>query len=248
MIKIGVTGYNGRMGRVITEQVMADKSVELSHAYCRIGPDAPNFTDDVATLFADSNVVIDFTKPEAMKTHLPMARQYQVPMVIGSTGLSAEHKALFNEYARDVPIVYAPNMSVGINIMLSLIEKAAALHGESYDVEISELHHRHKADAPSGTAIALGESVQKGRGLAVDSSGFKCRTAAHIPGEIGFAVMRGGEVTGDHSVHFIGDEEIMTITHRALNTKMYATGAIKAAKWITGKEPGLYNMRDVLGI
>ena len=248
MIKIGVTGYNGRMGKIIAQQVMSDDSVELSYGYRREDASGTNITDDLDVLFENSDVVIDFTRPSALMIQLEMAAQYNVPLVIGSTGLSQEHKALLTKYSKEVPIVYSSNMSVGVNVMLSLVQKAASMHDESYDVEISELHHRHKVDAPSGTAISLGEAVQIGQGLTPDSSGFQCRNHARKQGEIGFAIMRGGEVAGDHAVNFIGDQEVLTISHRALSPDMFAKGAIKAAKWIIGKKPGLYSMQDVLGL
>lgn len=245
MIKIGVTSYSGRMGRIIVKQVASDNSVALGYAYTRDGASEPNVTNNLDKVFDDADVVIDFTRPEALALHLQMASKYNVPLVIGTTGLSTAQKEQLKQST--VPIIYSPNMSLGVNVMLALVEKAASMHDISFDVEISELHHRHKADAPSGTALALGEAVQTGRGQAADSSNFHCRTQARQPGEIGFAVMRGGEVAGDHSVHFIGDQEMLTISHRALSPDMFAKGAITAAKWVVGKKPGLYSMREVLG-
>jgi 4-hydroxy-tetrahydrodipicolinate reductase len=206
---------------------------------------------DPLPAFANSDAVLDFTAPEATLAYADLAAQARIVHVIGTTGLTPEHEARLKAAARHCRIVRSGNMSLGVNLLAGLVRRAVAILGSDYDVEILEMHHRHKVDAPSGTALLLGRAAAEGRG--VDLAGHSVRvrdghTGPRPPGAIGFATLRGGSVIGDHSVILAGDGERIEFTHRAESRDIFARGAIRAALWAFDKKPGLYDMADVLGL
>jgi 4-hydroxy-tetrahydrodipicolinate reductase len=238
MIHVGVLGSTGRMGQAVTKTLKNHPRCTLSAAGTR---------DNADHLFEASDVVIDFTSPEALSTHVSLSLKYKKPLVVGTTGLLPHHHQLTSSAAIQIPLVVASNMSPGIALLKNFVEKAAHYLDETYDIEITETHHRHKKDAPSGTALLLGQAAAKGRKMPLDD--LKCdhvHGGERRPGSIGFAVHRGGAVIGDHCVRFISDEEILELTHRSLSRSVYAKGALLAAEWVVKQKPGLYSMADVL--
>ena len=234
-MKIGVAGSGGRMGRTVIEAVQADRSVELGAAF-DIGADP--------ALAATCDVLIDFTRPEGTLEHLKHARA----MVIGTTGFSASQKKQIEDAARRMPIVMAANFAVGVNAVYKLAETAARILGDGYDVEVIEAHHRHKVDAPSGTALKIGEvlgSVLKTQDFVHGRHG---DTGERPARQIGYHAIRGGDIVGEHTVLFAGAGERVEITVRSQSRMTYAAGAVRAAKWLRGKPAGLYDMFDVLGL
>ena len=207
--------------------------------------------EDPAVLFAEADAVIDFTSPEAAERHAALAAQGETAYILGTTGLNAEQQAAVAAAATHTPIVHAPNMSVGVNLLFILVEQVARTLGDEFDIDILEMHHRRKVDAPSGTALGLGRAAAAGRGVPLEEVWQKVRdgiTGARPRGEIGFATLRGGDVIGDHTVFFAGDGERIELTHKASGRQIYAKGAVRAALWSADKQPGLYSMRDVLGL
>lgn len=265
-MKIGIVGCAGRMGRMLMEAVLTTEGCRLSGGTERPGADSVGrdvgelmgrgalgcqVVTDSGNLFAASDAIIDFTAPAATLTHAMLAADMRKVLVVGTTGLTKDDEAHLAQAAERAPIVYAPNFSVGVNVLMALTERAAAILGDDYDLEIVEMHHRHKVDAPSGTALGLGRSAAKGRGVALDRVWCKSRdghTGARPKGEIGFATLRGGDVVGDHTVMFAADGERVELTHKASSRAVFANGAVRAARWAHGKPPGLYTMRDVLGL
>ncbi len=265
-LRIGVTGAAGRMGTTLVRQVRATDGCEIAGAIGRPGHDAVGrdagevagldalgvpIGDDPVELFAKVDAVLEFTAPDATVEHAGLAAQGKTVHVIGTTGLNSDHEKALAMAARHTAIVRAPNMSVAVNLMLALTERIAGVLGEDYDIEIVEMHHRHKADAPSGTALGLGEAAAKGRGVSLDDVAQRARnghTGARRAGDIGFAVLRGGDVVGEHKVVFAGDGERFEIAHKATGRQIFARGAVHAARWAHGKPPGLYSMKDVLGL
>lgn len=263
--RIGVFGANGRMGRMILRAVLEAGDAALSAAGVRAGsadsgadagalaglsPVGLMATDRVAEVLA-ADVAIDFTLPDATLSHAAAAAAAGVPFVTGTTGLSAGQEAELARLATRIPVVYAPNMSVGVNLLLALVERVAATLGEAWDIEIVEMHHNRKVDAPSGTAVGLGRAAAAGRGRAFEEVAVLSReghTGPRLPGQIGFATMRGGDVIGEHTVVFAGPAERIEIGHRAGGRHIFANGAVAAARWAVGRPPGLYSMRDVLGL
>lgn len=265
-VKIGIAGCAGRMGQMLVHEVLGTAGTTLAGGTEQ--PGAPTIgkdiaaiiggaatgatvTDDPAALFARADVVIDFTAPAASVRHAEIAARTGKAMVIGTTGLSTDERARLAAAAKTVPIVFAPNMSLGVNLLLALVEQAAAKLGPGFDIEILELHHKHKVDAPSGTALALGEAAARGRGVKLADVAVRARdghTGARAAGAIGFAVLRGGAAIGDHEVLFLGEAERIEINHRASSRRIYAQGAVRAAQWLAGRGPGLYGMKDVLGL
>jgi len=208
-------------------------------------------TSDAQALFAASDAVIDFTVPAATKAHVALAASTGTALIIGTTGLGDDVRAAITVAAQKTALVQSPNMSVGVNVLLALTEKLAATLGNEYDIDIVEMHHRHKVDAPSGTALGLGEAAAKGRKVALKDVARTTRdgqVGARPSGEIGFATLRGGDVIGDHTVIFAADGERIEVTHKASSREIFARGAVRAAMWAKGKAPGLYTMRDVLGL
>ena len=273
-MKIGIVGCAGRMGRMVAAEVLATDGVELAGGTEAPGSDfigqdvaalagmgagaeavgiAPGIKigGDAGALFQDSDVVIDFTVPAATAGHAGLAGGTGCALIVGTTGLEAEHMAALEQAAEKAVVVQAANMSVGVNLLLGLTEQVAGALGDEYDIEIFEMHHRHKVDAPSGTALALGQAAAAGRGVdlnQVSQRGRDGNTGPRNPGDIGFAVLRGGDVAGDHTVIFAGDGERIELTHKAGNRSVFARGAVRAALWTTKQKPGLYSMRDVLGL
>lgn len=256
-MRIGIAGIAGRMGRLLAEEVAAAGAI-LAGGTGRPGsakspPAGAALLPDAAALFAAADVVIDFTHAEEAVPHARAAVAAGTPLVLGSSGLSAAQERAVAEAAGRVPIVYAANFSPGVNIVLAIAERmAAALPPAQYDAEIVEMHHRQKVDAPSGTAIALGRAVAAGRGTTLDAAGIESgrdgHTGARATGAIGFAALRGGQVVGEHTLLFAGATEHIALTHRSFDRRAYATGAVRAALWLRGRAPGLYGMRDVLGM
>lgn len=263
-MKFCIAGACGRMGRMLIETVLASPGDELVGALDHpaspaLGQDAAAFlgrasgvsiTADVARGLAGAELLIDFTRPAGTLAHLAACRAAGVRMVIGTTGFDADGKALIAAAGREIGIVFAANMSVGVNVTMRLLEMAArALAG--YDVEIVEAHHRHKVDAPSGTALAMGEAIASAQGKSLADCAVYAReghTGERVPGSIGFATVRGGDIVGDHLAMFIGEGERIEIAHRSNSRQGYAQGSLRAAHFLAGRGPGLYDMADVLGL
>ncbi|WP_293391081.1 4-hydroxy-tetrahydrodipicolinate reductase [Phenylobacterium sp. RIFCSPHIGHO2_01_FULL_69_31] len=249
-IKIAVAGALGRMGQAVTAAVQADPTLDLVARFDR--PEAEGqglVTADEA--LAAAAVVIDFTTPAASAALAQRAGQRGVALVIGATGATDDQRAAIASAATQIPIVFAGNYSLGLNMLMGLVAQAArALPAETYDIEIFEAHHRHKVDAPSGTALMLGEAAAKGRGVSLSQVARRARdgiTGERPVNEIGFSVLRGGGIVGEHSVTFAADDEILTLSHSARDRGLFARGAVAAARWVAGRPPGLYDMQDVLG-
>jgi 4-hydroxy-tetrahydrodipicolinate reductase len=265
VVRIGIAGCSGRMGQMLVREVLATEGAVLAGGSERadsaaVGKDLGTIAGgaalgaaihgDAKALFAAADVVIDFTAPAASVAHAALAAETKRALVIGTTGLSEVDRAALLRAAQAAPIVVAPNMSLGINLLLALVEQAAAgLPG--FDVEVLELHHKHKVDAPSGTALALGEAAARGRHARLAEVAVRTRdghTGARPAGAIGFAALRGGAAVGDHTVMFLGEAERIELTHRADSRRIYAQGAVRAALWLKDRKPGLYGMKDVLGL
>jgi 4-hydroxy-tetrahydrodipicolinate reductase len=265
-MKIGIVGCAGRMGKMLVNAVLDAEGATLAGGTERPGGDAVGrdigdlvgrgplgvpVVDDARTLFQAADVVIDFTAPAATVQHAALAAETGTVLVVGTTGLSKDDEAALRAAADRTPIVYAPNFSIGVNLLMALTERAAAILGDDYDLEIVEMHHRRKVDAPSGTALGLGRAAAKGRGVELEQVWCKARdghTGARRKGEIGFATLRGGDVIGDHTVMFAAEEERVELTHKAATRAVFAKGAVRAALWTKGQPAGLYSMRDVLGL
>ncbi len=263
---IGVVGCGGRMGRMILRCLTETEGCRIAGGTEQAGAAAIGLDlgavaglaalglevgDNPAALFAAVDAVIDFTAPQASVANAGLAAEHGRVHVVGTTGLSAEHETGLARAAERATIVHAANMSLGVNLMLSLVEQVARSLDPDYDIEIVEMHHRHKVDAPSGTALALGRAAAAGRGADLDAVAQRTRdghTGARRAGDIGFATLRGGDVTGEHSVIFATDGERIELTHKASTREVFARGAIKAALWARGRPAGLYSMKDVLGL
>jgi 4-hydroxy-tetrahydrodipicolinate reductase len=256
-MKVAVAGAGGRMGRALIEAVLADRDLALAAALdaagsAALGQPAGNLRigSDLGAL-AGVDVLVDFTRPEGTLAHLEACLRHGKPMVIGTTGFSDVQKARIAEGARRLPIVLSPNFAIGVNVVFRLAQMAAAALGDAYDVEIVEAHHRHKVDAPSGTALRLGELVAGalGRDLgSVATHGRSGDTGERPARAIGFHAIRGGDIVGEHTVIFAGTGERVEIAVRSHSRQTYAAGALRAAKWLRGRAPGLYDMFDVLGL
>ncbi|MDB5814373.1 MAG: dihydrodipicolinate reductase [Rhodocyclales bacterium] len=264
-MKLAIAGSSGRMGRMLIEAALQTPDVQLVAALDRvdsvwIGRDAGEFdgvktgiviSADVDAAFAVADCLIDFTRPEATLSHLQAARRAGKAMVIGTTGFKAEEKAIVAEAAQSIPIVFAPNMAVGVNAVFKLLEVAAKILSTGYDVEVYEAHHRFKIDAPSGTALRMGEVVAQALGRDLKDCAVYGRegvTGERDPQTIGFATVRGGDIVGDHTVTFAALGERVEISHKAANRMPYATGSMRAALFLRGRTHGLYDMQDVLGL
>ena len=242
MIKIGIIGSKGRMGQALT---LAIADAGAIHAG---GVDQG---DDVAALARACDVLVDFSSPDALEANLDACMTAGKAIVIGTTGIAERHHFLIDDAARDIAVLQTGNTSLGVNMLAALVQQAASRLGPDWDIEIAEMHHRHKVDAPSGTALLLGEAAAKGRGIDLAANSERGRdgiTGAREVGAIGFASLRGGSVAGDHKVIFAADNERIELTHRAENRGVFASGAIKAAFWLAGQKAGRYTMGDVLGI
>ena len=242
-VRIGIAGVSGRMGRLLVEEVAV--------AGCALSGGARR-GDTLDALAAASDVVVDFTRASAVQGHAAALAAAGTAWVLGTSGLSAADEAAVDAAATRIPIVYAANFSAGVTLVLALAERmAATLPAAQYDAEILEMHHRQKVDAPSGTALALGRAVADGRGVdlaAVMQSGRDGHTGPRETGAIGFAALRGGQVVGEHSLLFAGADEQIILTHKAFDRRTFASGAVRAALWVAGRPPGLYGMKDVLGL
>lgn len=262
-VKIGVLGCNGRMGLAVLRAVVErpDASVAGGAARSAAGQDVGAMvgleplgvavTGNAEAVFADSDAVIDFTLPQATAGHANLAAATGTAYVVGTTGLGAAEQAAIEAAAKVVPVVQAANFSLGVNLLASLVKQAARVLEDNFDIEIVEMHHRHKLDAPSGTALMLGRAAAEGRGVdlaKVSDRGRDGHTGERKPGHIGFAALRGGDVAGDHTLMFAGPQERIELTHRAGDRMIFARGAVRAALWTRGREPGLYGMADVLGL
>lgn len=249
-VKIAIAGALGRMGQAVAAAAAADPGVAIVARF-----DRPDVTGEglvsIEQALAAAEVVIDFTTPAASAALAGLAAGRGVALVIGSTGLSAQETRRIDEAGQRVAVVRSGNFSLGVNMLMGLVAQAArALPAEAYDIEIVESHHRRKVDAPSGTALMLGEAAARGRGVALGEVSRRGRDGINgprPPGEIGFAALRGGGIVGEHSVMFAAEGEVLTLTHSAINRDLFAGGALAAAKWAAGRAPGLYDMQDVLG-
>lgn len=262
---IAITGISGRMGHALLEAIAGDADCTLAGAIDRAdsplrGQDAGaaqgmhtgvSVTDHLESALQDAETLIDFTRPAASLSYLDACVSQQKSIVIGTTGFDAAGTARIQAAAQRIPIVFAPNMSVGVNVLMKLAEIAAQALHEGYDIEIIEAHHRHKVDAPSGTALGLGRTVAKAlqRDLATCAVyGREGMTGERAAETIGFATVRGGDIVGDHTLLFAGIGERIELTHKASSRATFAQGALRAAKWLQGRAPGLYDMRDVLNL
>ena len=263
-MRIAIAGASGRMGRMLIEAVTQSADLKLTAALDisgapMLGQDASAFlgklsgvlTTDQLSALKHADCLIDFTRPEGSLEHLKACVTHGVNMVIGTTGFDDAGKAAISEAAKSIGIVFAPNMSVGVNATLKLLDMAARILNSGYDVEVFEAHHHHTVDAPSGTALKMGEVVADAWGKKLDDIAAWTRhghTGARKPGEIGFSVVRGGDIVGDHTVYFCGVGERIEITHRSSSRAGYAEGSLRAARYLEGKKSGLFNMQTVLGL
>nr|WP_314265265.1 4-hydroxy-tetrahydrodipicolinate reductase [uncultured Moellerella sp.] len=266
IMRVAIVGAGGRMGRQLIQAAELQEGVCLGAAIERegsslIGTDAGEMAgigrngiviqDDLQKVINDFDAVIDFTRPEGTLHYLAICRQHQKAMVIGTTGFDDAGKQAISDAAQSIPIVFAANFSVGVNLVLKLLEKAAKIMGDYSDIEIIEAHHRHKVDAPSGTALAMGESIANALGRDLKSCAVYARegyTGERDPKSIGFATIRAGDIVGEHTAIFADIGERVEITHKASSRMTFANGAIKSSLWLSAKKSGLYDMKDVLGL
>ncbi len=266
MVAIVITGAAGRMGRSLIEAAMETTDAELMGGTVRsgsylVGADAGEFIgkknanapihDSLDAFCERRPVVIDFTSVDSTINHLSWCVGLGVPCVIGTTGFSIDQEKSILAAAKMIPVVYAPNFSVGVNVIFDLLDRAARVFGDAVDIEVIETHHRHKIDAPSGTALAIGRVIANALGRDLEATavfGRDGQTGARPRDQIGFATVRGGDVVGEHTVLFAADGERVEITHKASNRRTFANGAVRSAVWASQQEPGLYSMRDVLSI
>ena len=263
--RIGIVGAGGRMGRMLLEAALKDEGIVLGGAFDVPGSPAIGQTveqltglasgvrvaDNLAAGLAGIDCLIDFTRPQGTLGHLELCRRAGVAMVIGTTGFEPEGKEAIAVAARDIPVVFAPNMAVGVNLVFKLLDTAARILNQGYDIEIVEAHHRMKIDAPSGTALRMGEVVAGALGRDLGECAVYGRegvTGERDPSTIGFATVRGGDVVGDHTVMFCGIGERVEITHKAGSRMPYALGSMRAARFLAGRKSGLFDMQDVLGL
>jgi len=265
MLKVVITGSTGRMGQALLEGVFADKDLSLHAALDKAG--SPQIGRDTGEQFGKmsgvkishnleaalkgTDVLVDFTRPEASLQYLTACQKANVKMVIGTTGFSAGQKAQIEAASKNIAIVFAPNMSVGVTLLINLVQSAAKVLADGYDVEIIEAHHRHKVDAPSGTALRLGEAAAAALGRDLSKCavyGREGNTGERDANTIGFATVRGGDMVGDHTVMFAGTGERVELTHKASSRATFALGALRAAKFLAKKKSGLFDMQDVLNL
>ena len=265
MLKVVIAGCSGRMGHALLEGVFADAELALHGALDRadspqIGRDAGEqfgkksgvlISHDVDAALKGADVLVDFTRPEPSLVYLAACQKAGVNMVIGTTGFTSEQKDIIAKVAKDISVVFAPNMSVGVTLLINLVQAAAKVLSEGYDIEVIETHHRHKVDAPSGTALRLGEAAASALGRNLEECAIYGRegvTGERDPSTIGFATVRGGDVVGDHTVLFAGIGERVELTHKASSRATFALGALRAGKFMQDKNSGLFDMQDVLGL
>ncbi|NCF48560.1 MAG: 4-hydroxy-tetrahydrodipicolinate reductase [Bacteroidetes bacterium] len=263
-IKIAIPGAAGRMGQMLIREIAASDDLQLVAATDRPGSDAINMdagqlagtgengviiSDDPAVLFQNADVVVDFSSPAASVAHAGLAAKHSVGLVVGTTGLTVDDEKLLAAAGKHSTLVYCANTSLGVTLIGNLVEQVAAQLVDGWDIEVLETHHHHKVDAPSGTALALGHAAARGRGVALDDVADMVRqgqTGARKKGDIGFSVLRGGDVAGEHSVIFFGEAERVEITHKANDRVIFARGALRAARFAASAATGFYNMEDVL--
>lgn len=264
-MRIAIAGSSGRMGRTLIEAVLQADDMELAAAFEQpdsafLGRDAGELVGspcsvairaDFEAALAVADCLIDFTHPAGTLAHLAACRRRGVAMVIGTTGIEDQQKRQIQAAAQDIPIVFAPNMAAGVNLVFKLLDVAARVLDQGYDIEVIEAHHRHKVDAPSGTALRMGEVVAAALGRDLKQCAVYGRegvTGERDPSTIGFATVRGGDIVGDHTVLFAGTGERVEITHKAASRMPYALGSLRAARFLAGRRNGLYDMQDVLGL
>ena len=265
-MRVAIVGASGRMGRMLLAAVLDEPACRLVGALERegsttIGQDAGSLAgrsdvgirvmDEPSRGLADAEVILDFTAPEATRVFASLAAERGLVHVVGTTGLSHDDFGALRAAAARARVVQSGNMSLGVNVLAALVRKAAQALGEDFDIEILEMHHRMKVDAPSGTALLLGEAAAAGREIALEERSVRTRdghTGARVPGDIGFASLRGGSVVGEHDVLFAGPGEVLTLSHRASDRGLFARGAVRAALWARSQAPGYYSMVDVLGL
>jgi 4-hydroxy-tetrahydrodipicolinate reductase len=265
-LAVGIIGVGGRMGMMILDAIISDPTSRVSGGVVRKGSDLVGrdlgellmlkpidiqTTDQLVDVFLTSDVVIDFSLPEACVQNIDAAVKTLTPMVIGTTGLTKSQEKLLKNASDVVPLVYASNTSLGINLLFALVEQISRALPNTFDIEILDFHHRKKVDAPSGTALSLGHAAAQGRNTDLDIVGKLSRggdVGARVAGEIGFAALRGGDVIGEHSVIFAGGGERIEISHKTAGREIYASGALRAAHWVVKQVPSLYEMKDVLGL
>jgi 4-hydroxy-tetrahydrodipicolinate reductase len=264
-LRIAIAGASGRMGRTLIEAVSQSDDCVLAAALDVTGsqwqgkdagdliglPCGVRILDDIDTALAQADCLVDFTRPEGTLQHLEVCRRRGVHLVIGTTGFSVDGKQAIQAATREIPIVFAPNMAVGVNLVFRLLDMAARALNEGYDVEVIEAHHRHKVDAPSGTALRMGEVVAAALGRELSECavyGREGHTGERPATQIGFATVRGGDIVGDHTVLFAGTGERVEISHKAASRMPYAMGALRAARFLRDRTSGLFDMQDVLGL
>ncbi len=266
-MKIGILGGAGRMGQMIAREILSKQynatlGAAIDHAKSwAVGKDIGGIlggdpcgvcvTTDKAAAFKACDVLIDFTSPEGAAEHAALAVSHKKKLVVGTTGLTVDQEAALRTAGEKTAVLFSANMSVGVNLLAALVEQAAQKLDIDFDIEIFEAHHKHKVDAPSGTALALGNAAAKGRGVNLKDvmvGGRMGHTGARVPGTIGMSVFRGGDVVGDHTVTFAGTGERLELSHRASDRGLFAKGALRAALWLDGKPAGFYSMKDVLGL
>lgn len=257
-MKIGIPGCTGRVGSLLVSELLSGDwpGLQLAGGTSRKGKNgiagASYFvTDSARALFEKSDLIIDFTLPEATREHIELAKELKKPILIATTGLTPEDETAIGKLAMSVPVLYAANTSIAVNVLAALVEKAAKAMGPEFDIEIVEAHHKHKLDAPSGTAIMLGRTAAQARGIEFEPHAVISReghTGERKSGDIGFATVRGGDAAGEHTVYFLGDGERLELKQQASNRSLYAKGALKSAIWLKEQPAGLYSMRDVLGL
>ena len=258
-MKIGIVGCQGRVGSLLVQELLSGTHGNLELAGGTVLPEhldaAKNegffVTDSAEELFDRADLIIDFTIPEATREHIQLAAQTGTKYIIATTGLTSDDERTITNAAQNAPIIYSANMSIAVTILDALVEKTAAALGDDFDIEIVEAHHKHKIDAPSGTAIMLGRTAANARDLSFDDHAVLSRegiTGARKDNEIGFSTIRGADVVGEHTVYFLGNGERLELKQQATNRALYAKGALTAAKWLAEKPSGLYSMRDVLGL
>lgn len=266
MVKVVIVGVAGRMGRTVLRVVNGTEGIECIGGVEQPGhpvigvdlneligfkPCGISVSDDLGKVIQEADVIIDFSHPEASLKALEVASRHAKAMVIGTTGFTPEQQRAIESFVQKVPCVLSPNMSLGVNLLFKLVEIAARVLGSDYDIEILEVHHRHKKDAPSGTALRLGQVISAALERNFEQSavfGRKGITGPRPADQLGIMALRGGDVIGDHTVLFLGEGERLELVHRASSREAFARGAVKAAFWVVGKPPGLYDMLDVLGL
>lgn len=265
-LNIGIAGVGGRMGVMILKDILGREATTVASGLVRTGsnlvgsdlgtlasiePLGVAITDNPKTCFADADVVVDFSLPEAIEELAEAAIDEKKPWVVGTTGLSEKEEAILRAASEKIPVVFASNMSLGVNLLFALVEQVARSLDDNFDIEILDFHHKHKVDAPSGTALTLGEAAAMGRGIDFKTSATLSRegvVGARTKGEIGFSALRGGAVVGEHAVIFASTGERLELHHKASDRSIYAAGAVTAGLWVRDKSPGMYSMKDVLGI